>query len=156
VRNCSDPDSSKHQNFEQPVWQTAQMFAGEMGCWLVIAVSTLLARSRKEDARGEYQALQTEPEGEDGHGDPTGTVTAANPAVVEEHHGEGQTKQPRPMTGWRTLWLAAPAACDIVGTTLMNTGLLFVVVRHPLRTTAGHSLQHSEANSAPNRHRSIR
>ena len=130
MRNCSDPDPSKHQNFEQPVWQTAQMFVGEMGSWLVVAVSAILARYGKEDARGEYQALQTEPvDGEDGHGDPTGTVTAANPAVVVEHVGEEQAKQPRPITGWRTLLLAMPAACDIIGTTLMNTGLLFVVVR---------------------------
>lgn len=107
------------------------MFVGEMGSWLVIAVSAVLARYRKEDARGKYQALQTEPaDGGDGHGDPTGTVTAANPAVVEEHHGEEQAKQLRPITGWRTLLLAMPAACDIIGTTLMNTGLLFVVVRH--------------------------
>lgn len=133
MRNCHDPDSSKHQNFEQPVWQTAQMFVGEAGSWLVIAASALLARHGKEDARGEYQALGTEPpEGEDVHGDPTGTVIAANPAVVEEHHGEEPVKEPRAMTGWRSLLLAMPAACDIVGTTLMNTGLLFVVVRHCL------------------------
>ena len=109
------------------------MFVGEAGSWLVIAASALLARYRKEDARGEYQALDTEPsEDEDGHGDPTGAVTAANPAVVEDHLEGEQAKVLRPMTGWRSLLLALPAACDIVGTTLMNTGLLFVVVRHCL------------------------
>lgn len=35
VRNCSDPDTSKHQLFEQPALQTLQMFIGEFSCILV-------------------------------------------------------------------------------------------------------------------------
>jgi len=107
------------------------MFVGEMGSWLVVAVSAILARYGKEDARGEYQALQSEAvEDGDAPGEPSGAVTAANPAVVEEHLSQERSKQLRPMTGWRWLLLAMPAACDLAGTTLMNTGLLFVVVRH--------------------------
>ncbi|KAJ2609763.1 hypothetical protein H4S08_003906, partial [Coemansia sp. RSA 1365] len=32
VRNCDDPDISNHEHFEQPVWQTLNMFYGEMLC----------------------------------------------------------------------------------------------------------------------------
>jgi hypothetical protein len=33
VENCSDPDPRKRVLFEQPVWQTLQMFAGEVRCY---------------------------------------------------------------------------------------------------------------------------
>lgn len=141
VRNCDDPDQSKHQNFEQPVWQTAQMFVGEAGCWLVVGMSALFARFSSNDGRGKYAAIQDDTadsamqrtpllssEGE--LGDPSGTVNAANPATTHDHYestSDSQDRRNRPMSGWRTLLLALPAFCDICGTTLMNTGLLFVV-----------------------------
>ncbi|KZV91081.1 hypothetical protein EXIGLDRAFT_710613 [Exidia glandulosa HHB12029] len=42
-------------------------------------------------------------------------------------------EQPKPhgqlaLTGWRVLWLWLPAACDLMGTTLMNVGLLYTPV----------------------------
>lgn len=144
VRHCADPDKSKHQNFEQPVWQTAQMFVGEAGCWLVVWASALFSRFSSGDGRGKYAALedgggdaeegvlQRTPllAGDEPPGDPSGTVNAANPATTHEQYEETREEQEhksRPMSGWRTLLLALPAFCDICGTTLMNTGLLFVV-----------------------------
>ncbi|KAI8068236.1 hypothetical protein BC940DRAFT_299480 [Gongronella butleri] len=35
VGNCEDPDPAKRKYFEQPVWQTLNMFVGEMLVWLV-------------------------------------------------------------------------------------------------------------------------
>ncbi|PLW40531.1 hypothetical protein PCASD_08849 [Puccinia coronata f. sp. avenae] len=32
VENCDDPDPSRRRNFEQPVWQTLNMFVGEACC----------------------------------------------------------------------------------------------------------------------------
>lgn len=32
VANCGDPDPARRQNFEQPVWQTLNMFIGEASC----------------------------------------------------------------------------------------------------------------------------
>ncbi|KAI5777448.1 integral membrane protein-like protein [Geopyxis carbonaria] len=36
IRACSDPDPARRVYFQQPLFQTIQMFTGEMGCWLVI------------------------------------------------------------------------------------------------------------------------
>jgi len=129
VRNCQDPDASKHQKFEQPVWQTAQMFVGEMGCWLVLVLSKLFSRMTNKNNIEEYEPLLAEDDrddsGEEAAGDPSGSVNAANPATTNEHFAS--STEIRELTGWRTLLLAMPAICDIIGTTLMNTGLLFVV-----------------------------
>ncbi|KAI0241363.1 hypothetical protein L0F63_006011 [Massospora cicadina] len=35
VGNCDDPDPSRRHNFEQPLWQTLNMFIGEFSCILV-------------------------------------------------------------------------------------------------------------------------
>lgn len=63
--------------------------------------------------------------GEEAAGDPSGSVNAANPATT--HEPIGSSTDVKELTGLRTLLLAMPAVCDIIGTTLMNTGLLFVV-----------------------------
>jgi hypothetical protein len=130
VRNCTSPDRSTHQNFEQPVWQTAQMFVGEMGSWLVIAASTLLQRYKARDGRGQYEPLLADNDA------PVGVLRNVLPGneeerIHEEAGGAAAEEQTTPMTGWKIGLLALPAACDIAGTTLMNTGLLFVVVRPP-------------------------
>ncbi|KIY64140.1 hypothetical protein CYLTODRAFT_425498 [Cylindrobasidium torrendii FP15055 ss-10] len=39
VENCTDPDVSKRVLYEQPVWQTLQMFVGEMFCFLPVLFS---------------------------------------------------------------------------------------------------------------------
>lgn len=38
VANCSDPDVTKHKNFEQPAIQTLQMFIGELAIYIVYYV----------------------------------------------------------------------------------------------------------------------
>lgn len=35
VGNCSDPDSSKHKTYEQPILQSECMMLGEMLCWFL-------------------------------------------------------------------------------------------------------------------------
>ncbi|KJA20221.1 hypothetical protein HYPSUDRAFT_88831 [Hypholoma sublateritium FD-334 SS-4] len=49
VENCTDPDPTKHVLYEQPVWQTLQMFVGEMLCFLPV-VYTWLRSSRQSVA----------------------------------------------------------------------------------------------------------
>lgn len=44
-RNCDDPDLSTHRNFEQPVWQTLNMFAGESLCLLAFYLLNFLLGS---------------------------------------------------------------------------------------------------------------
>ncbi|KAJ1938322.1 hypothetical protein FBU59_004474, partial [Linderina macrospora] len=49
-------------------------------------------------------------------------TTDALPVVTEAGSAVVQAK---PITGWATLWMWIPAACDLLGTTLMNVGLFF-------------------------------
>ena len=110
--------------------QTAQMFVGEAGCWLVIGAFALWKRLASRNAetalgRGEYAPVDGAPEdGVDVEGDtdvtPVHSVVLVPKPIVH-------LEAPRlPLKGWRVVLLALPACCDIGGTTLMNVGLLFV------------------------------
>ncbi|KAJ2911939.1 hypothetical protein MD484_g8468, partial [Candolleomyces efflorescens] len=104
VENCADPDPSKHVLYEQPVWQTLQMFLGEMLCFLPILYAWLRSR---------YQARAVH--------------------LHEEEETDPLTKptdkqEPEPLQGWKFLLLWIPAACDLTATTLMNVGLLYTPV----------------------------
>lgn len=105
------------------------MFVGEMGCWLVVLGSYLYTRyisSRSSSTApllaGGYRPVRNDDVDNDEEEDRTLTEPedpAAKPLVATD---EGRTK----LQGWKILLLAAPACCDITGTTLMNVGLLFV------------------------------
>ncbi|KAK6331111.1 hypothetical protein TWF696_003181 [Orbilia brochopaga] len=120
VRNCTDPDPAKRELFEQPVIQTLQMFIGEMGCWLVIALHGLYVRvqQRRRAGNAGYQPLAPGPLEDDG-GDPA----APSSPVLKALTAPGDRP---PLSGGKVLLLGLPAVCDICGTTLMNVGLLFV------------------------------
>ncbi|KAJ5587055.1 uncharacterized protein N7459_002820 [Penicillium hispanicum] len=140
VRNCDSPNPKERQTFEQPViqtahdtWKSAQMFIGEMGCWLVLGLSILyqrfiaphLSRDQSPLLAGGYRPVDGEDAGHDdndGHTiDEFGTEEGHTIKLPSEHDSR------IPLRGWRILLLAAPSCCDIAGTTLMNVGLLFVV-----------------------------
>ncbi|KAF5358355.1 hypothetical protein D9756_001894 [Leucocoprinus leucothites] len=53
VENCNDPDPTHHVPYEQPVWQTLQMFLGEMLCFLPVIYAWFKLR---------YQPIQLEEE----------------------------------------------------------------------------------------------
>ncbi|KAH0597047.1 hypothetical protein MHUMG1_05356 [Metarhizium humberi] len=110
VRNCH---GKRPQLFEQPVLQTAQMFVGEMGCWLVIA---LMAAYRRIVSRPSPEERGYE------------TVNTTENAEHEEHRNRPKPDGdcPSVLRGFRVVLLALPAICDICGTTLMNAGLLLV------------------------------
>ncbi|KAL1856542.1 hypothetical protein VTK73DRAFT_8224 [Phialemonium thermophilum] len=126
VRNCSDPDPRKRAHFEQPVLQTAQMFVGEMGCWLVVAGISLW--NRYASPKLGYRPLLVEADADhDRDDDDAGSIhsrTALN-GTGRPAPSKGQTT-PNVLRGWRVVLLGLPAVCDIVGTTLMNGGLLLV------------------------------
>ncbi|PWY76319.1 integral membrane protein [Aspergillus heteromorphus CBS 117.55] len=130
VWNCDSPNPIYRRTFEQPVIQTIQMFTGEMGSWLVILMSYLyrrfisprLSNNSSPLLAGGYHpvgAAEGLDEEEDYTiGGPDGSSDATKPPTLPN----GRI----PLKGRRILLLAAPACCDIAGTTLMNVGLLFV------------------------------
>jgi len=100
VENCTDPDPRNHVVYEQPVWQTLQMFLGEMLCFLPVIYTWLKLRRQSS-------AIQLPPDEQD---------PSKIDALVE------------PLDGWKILLLWIPAFCDLTGTTLMNVGLLYTPV----------------------------
>lgn len=110
--------------------QTAQMFIGEMGCWLVVGAFSLyrkLTAKRGSTDGPAYQPVNaSDIDGADGEGiERVRSNSPLNPAskVLVMKDADGRIH----LTGYRLFMLALPAICDICGTTLMNTGLLFVV-----------------------------
>ncbi|KAK6210185.1 integral membrane protein [Colletotrichum tabaci] len=120
VRNCDAEDPAKRAYFNQPVLQTAQMFVGEMGCWLVVGLMTLFRRygpGASPTSNG-YEAVNTNDT------DDANAPLVSSPADIPKP----QEQDPGSiLRGSRILLLALPAICDILGTTLMNIGLLLVV-----------------------------
>ncbi|KAH7924564.1 hypothetical protein BV22DRAFT_1195813 [Leucogyrophana mollusca] len=104
VENCSDPNPQNHVLYEQPVWQTLQMFLGEMLCFLPVIYTWL--RSRRQAA-----------------------PVFLPSDVDEDSHGTGKlAESSQELRGWNVLLLWFPAVCDLTGTTLMNVGLLYTPV----------------------------
>lgn len=114
MRDCDGP---KPKHFEQPVIQTLQMFVGEMGCWLVVGLLKLRERYLSKTGGPSYQTVSTS----DNDG------TTPDDASIRSTTALNGSKSTSVLRGWKVTLLALPAICDICGTTLMNTGLLFVV-----------------------------
>ena len=82
------------------------MFVGESGCWLLVFLFAMIKRASRSRGYTPIPDAQEE----------------ANAALKPLIGKDGR----RPLRGWATLFLALPSTCDIIGTTLMNGGLLFV------------------------------
>ncbi|XDG01141.1 hypothetical protein ABKA04_000756 [Annulohypoxylon sp. FPYF3050] len=121
VRNCDDPDPKNHKTFEQPVLQTAQMFVGEVGCWLVVGVMAAWQKyksSRSPKADG-YQTVDAADDDND-----AASIHSDHPLVQPVPKRAGVPDGL--LRGYGILLLALPAICDILGTTLVNAGLFMV------------------------------
>ncbi|BGP29944.1 hypothetical protein JCM10296v2_001696 [Rhodotorula toruloides] len=104
VANCGPlDDPTTRKTFEQPVWQTATMFVGETFCLIAFSLINsrlnLFARPVK-----------------------AGVSLPTDDVVVE---GKQESKTMR-FSDAILFWL--PAVCDILGTTFMSIGLLFIPV----------------------------
>ena len=110
------------------------MFIGEMGSWLVVLgfyIYKRLIASRKPSPLfvGGYQHVGNSDADtiEDDDQTPlthSTSIQEAAPAAVKSLVVNDETRAE--LQDWRLVLLAAPACCDITGTTLMNVGLLFV------------------------------
>ena len=143
----ADCDTHHPRNFEQPVLQTLQMFIGESGCWLVVFASFLLkrfvrssgsadeaeytpvARRDSSDVEDNIDAASDDMDEDVAHGNLSASQTLVDPTNLPTKpfaDAEDIVHEREPLIGWRVTVLALPAICDILGTTLMNAGLLFV------------------------------
>ncbi|KZT28535.1 hypothetical protein NEOLEDRAFT_1129354 [Neolentinus lepideus HHB14362 ss-1] len=104
VEHCDDPD--QQVLFEQPVWQTLQMFLGEMLCFLPVIYASLLSRLRRPQIQ-----LPEQP-----------------PIPAHDESDTTKSAPVHPLSGFSFLLFWLPAACDLTGTTLMNVGLLYTPV----------------------------
>lgn len=127
MRDCGDPDPKKHVLFEQPVLQTAQMFVGEAGCWLVVGLMAAYARIANRKSRGGdgYEPVQSsDVQAEDADPNADAASVHSDTNLLPKRAGAGVPGGV--LSGYGILLLSLPAICDILGTTLMNAGLLMV------------------------------
>ncbi|KAH8090427.1 hypothetical protein HD553DRAFT_302405 [Filobasidium floriforme] len=117
VKNCA-PGDHHRENFEQPVWQSLNMFIGEMMCLVAFALQPYFARFRGRSTDA-YEPLSQED-------DRVSSETVRPPAVKTS--GEDTDRTILPLAGWAKFWFLLPTICDLTGTTLMNVGLIYTPV----------------------------
>ncbi|KAI9310753.1 hypothetical protein BX666DRAFT_2032683 [Dichotomocladium elegans] len=103
VEHCDDPDPTKRRYFEQPVWQTVNMFIGEAAVWVIYALQVL--ERRRQRLQSAYEEI------------PPSAVDHLD-AIVKHPHREA-------LTGRKSFLLWIPTLCDMTATTVMSVGLLF-------------------------------
>ncbi|KAI1265122.1 hypothetical protein F5Y18DRAFT_58947 [Xylariaceae sp. FL1019] len=126
VRNCDDPDPAKRVHFEQPVLQTAQMFVGEAGCWIVVGLMAAYSRFVARKNTDGYRPVHANDADADDDADADAASINSEHALLGNGQSDSSGKADGVLKGFRILLLALPAICDILGTTLMNAGLLMV------------------------------
>ncbi|KAI9104434.1 hypothetical protein DFS34DRAFT_194009 [Phlyctochytrium arcticum] len=121
VGNCDDPDPSKREYFEQPLWQTLNMFVGEALCLVVYYAGVLMEKRRAAQLEG-YHPIAVHPE------DPTSVIadTIDSPLRASEGTPLVEVSKLQPLTGYNNLLLWLPTLCDMTATTLMNIGLIHI------------------------------
>lgn len=102
VANCSGDTSKPEELFNQPVFQTVQMFVAEALVGLVVFAERYYKHRQKINR---YQQLVSDDSNEQ-------SVIRGRPVTAET------------LIGRRVFLLAVPAVCDVCGTTLLNMGLL--------------------------------
>ncbi|KAI1403995.1 hypothetical protein F4819DRAFT_449102 [Hypoxylon fuscum] len=131
VRNCDDPDPKNRRTFEQPVLQTAQMFVGEVGCWLVVGLMATyeqIARWKGPKANG-YQAVRNgdaDADDDNDNDNDAASVNSEHPLIEPARPKKRKAGPDGLLKGYGIVLLALPAVCDILGTTLVNAGLFMV------------------------------
>lgn len=115
VGNCEGAPEEQ-EFFNQPVFQTVQMFLAESLVILAVLANKWMVQRRGNSVGNENGEGVYEPIGEGDDDDDAGRTSSVSGGVSEK------------LTGQRIFLLSLPATCDICGTTLMNVGLLLVPV----------------------------
>ncbi|OMJ08788.1 Solute carrier family 35 member F6 [Smittium culicis] len=134
VDNCDDPNPKNHLLYSQPVWQTLNMFIGEILCLVVFFAANIYTRFTSNVKRYEYQQIVDSTLNLNNAENPN--YNTLNSSDNNSHSAEltddqieqqiQNLKAEKPeLSGLNNLLLSIPAACDIITTTLLNVGLLF-------------------------------
>lgn len=105
------------------------MFVGELGCWLVVGLMALWRRYVSKEPSAGYEAVRGSEAEADNDADAASihSTDALDPTGSNGNRKHvGPTRSDETLKGFRVLLLSLPAICDILGTTLMNAGLLLV------------------------------
>ncbi|KAF9427426.1 hypothetical protein BGZ76_002352 [Entomortierella beljakovae] len=113
VNNCDNPDPKTHEHFEQPIWQTLNMFVGETLCLVLASVFAYIA---EKYGRAKWADLILDDEEED-----LAVIESDGLIVPPVHHYVRKQK----LEGIRVLLLWLPTLCDMTASTLMNVGLIY-------------------------------
>ncbi|KAJ3390872.1 hypothetical protein HDU92_000232 [Lobulomyces angularis] len=111
ISNCDAPDKRDRHTFEQPLWQTMTMFVGETCCLIVYYASTFY-ENRKKKVGNSHQSNLNE----------SSPLIPNSSDIVEIIDEDGLIE----MHGWANLWFWLPTVCDLISTTLMNVGLIYI------------------------------
>ncbi|KAL7420737.1 hypothetical protein Q5752_004688 [Cryptotrichosporon argae] len=135
VENCTPGSEHARVNFEQPVWQTLNMFAGEFLCVIPLLYKAYtspsrlgLARAGPPEASLFSRVLARLPLG--ARGAHAHYLGVSQEEVEGDDGGDGDAAEAAEgrMRGWAVGWMWFPAFFDICGTTLMNVGLILTPV----------------------------
>ncbi|KAG1053348.1 hypothetical protein G6F43_004559 [Rhizopus delemar] len=107
VENCNDPDPKKRVYFEQPIWQTLNMFVGEFAVWTVYLYQLYEKKYYKGDPV------------------PPSAVNQLDAgAVIDDVDEDIQKAELTPLSGYKSFLFWIPTLCDLTATTVMNVGLI--------------------------------
>ncbi|KAK3839181.1 MAG: integral membrane protein-like protein [Linnemannia elongata] len=126
VKNCDNPDPKTHEHFEQPIWQTLNMFMGEILCLVAASIFAFLA---EKYGRAKWADLILDAEEDDILAviESDCLLSSPTPAYGHGHgHGNGHAAPlKKKLEGPLVLLLWLPTLCDMTASTLMNVGLIY-------------------------------
>ncbi|KAF9312076.1 hypothetical protein BGZ91_006626 [Linnemannia elongata] len=127
VKNCDNPDPRTHEHFEQPIWQTLNMFMGETLCLVAASIFAFLA---EKYGRAKWADLILDAEEDDILAVVESDGLLSSPAHAQGHgngHGDGHAAplKKKKLEGPLVLLLWLPTLCDMTASTLMNVGLIY-------------------------------
>ncbi|KAI9473406.1 MAG: hypothetical protein EXX96DRAFT_577827 [Benjaminiella poitrasii] len=116
VDHCDDPDPKNRVYFEQPIWQTLNMFVGEFAVWTVYLYQKHQLRKMRNNS-----ILNTPP--------PSAVNQLDASAIIDDisHNNKAITDREEllpELKGWRAFLFWIPTLCDLTATTVMNVGLI--------------------------------
>lgn len=119
VKNCDSPNIKDRKNFEQPIWQTLNMFAGETLCLILASVCAFLA---EKYGRAKWAEMVLDEEDDD----ILAVVESDGLIVPPASHGHGHgnkhdaPSKKKKLEGKYVFLLWLPTLCDMTASTVSS------------------------------------